>query len=398
MIQPDTTPNTPKPIIDRTAGRVDVNKRKIINGGGADVVQLWPIKHKFAWDAYNVGNANHWLPTEISMQSDIEQWRAQNVLTDDERHAFKTVLGFFTTADSIAANNIVLAFYKHITSPEARLYLLRQAYEEAVHTHAYQYMVESLGLDGTEIYNMYREVDAIYNKEEFILTFNTGIFDDNFKTGTLESDQKFLENMCVFSLILEGVFFYSSFAVIFGFQRQNKLVGSAEQIQYIMRDESNHMNFGIDMINTIKQEQPELWTPEFVERITNLMRKAVHLEYSFAVNVFPKGIFGLNADGFKQYIEHIADRRLARVGIEPIYGSANPFPWRVKRWISIKRKTSLRHESRNTRQEEHSRGSPLPFLKNFFVIIVCSCVTVLSVRLNATHLMHRTSAKDESLK
>ena len=327
------TPNAPfgdpnhVPIIQRGAGRVDVNDRKIINGGGADVVQLWPIKHKFAWDAYNVGNANHWLPTEISMQSDIEQWRSQTVLTADERHAFRTVLGFFTTADSIAANNLVLAFYKHITSPEARLYLLRQAYEEAIHTQAYQYMVESLGLDGTEIYNMYREVDAIYDKEEFILSFNTGIFDPNFKTGTFEADQKFLENICVFSLILEGIFFYSSFAVVFGFQRQGKLVGSAEQIQYIMRDESNHMNFGIDMINTIKEEQPELWTPQFVERITKLVKKAVDLEYRFAVDVFPKGIFGLNADGFKQYIEHIADRRLARVGIDAIYGSANPFPW-----------------------------------------------------------------------
>lgn len=316
-----------RPIIDRNAGRVDVNQRKIINGAGADVVQLWPIKHKFAWDAYNVGNANHWLPTEISMQSDIEQWRAPNILSDDERHAFRMVLGFFTTADSIAANNLVLAFYRHISSPEARLYLLRQAYEEAVHTQAYQYIVESLGLDGTEIFNMYREVEAIYNKEEFILSFNQGICDPNFKTGTFENDQKFLENMCVFSLILEGIFFYSSFAVIFGFQRQNKLVGSAEQIQYIMRDESTHMNFGIDMINTIKQEQSELWTPVFVERIVALVKKAVQLEYQYAIDVFPKGIFGLNAEGFKQYIEHIADRRLARVGIEAVYGSANPFPW-----------------------------------------------------------------------
>jgi ribonucleoside-diphosphate reductase beta chain len=316
-----------KPVIDRSGGRVDVNKRKIINGADADVVQLWPIKHQFAWDAYNVGNANHWLPTEISMQTDIEQWKSNSVLTEDERHAFKTVLGFFTTADSIAANNLVLAFYKHITSPEARLYLLRQAYEEAIHTQAYQYIVESLGLDGPAIFNMYREVDAIFDKEEFILSFNEGIFDDNFKTGTFQSDQKFLENMCVFSLILEGIFFYSSFAVIFGFQRQNKLVGSAEQIQYIMRDESTHMNFGIDMINTIKQEQPELWTPEFVERIKHLVRKAVHLEYTYATTVFPKGIFGLNADGFKQYIEYIADRRITRIGIPAMYGSTNPFPW-----------------------------------------------------------------------
>jgi ribonucleoside-diphosphate reductase beta chain len=237
------------------------------------------------------------------------------------------VIGFFSTADSIAANNLVLATYKHITSPEIRMYLLRQAYEEAIHTQAYQYIVESLGLDGAEIFNMYREVDAIYNKDRFILSFNEGIMRSDFKTGTFEADQKFLENMCVFSLIMEGVFFYSSFAVMFGFQRQNKMPGSAEQIQYIMRDESMHLNFGIDMINAIKEEQPELWTPAFQEHITSLVKEAVVLEYRFAQDVFPKGIFGLNADGFKQYIEHIADRRLQRVGLPAVYGSHNPFPW-----------------------------------------------------------------------
>jgi ribonucleoside-diphosphate reductase beta chain len=314
-------------MIQKTAEKVDINKRRIINGADADVIQLYPMRHTFAWDAYLVGNANHWLPTEISMQKDVEQWKSQTVLTEDERKAFKTVLGFFTTADSIAANNLVLAFYKHITSPECRMFLLRQSYEEAIHTHAYQYIVESLGLDASEIFNMYREVDAIYNKEEFILSFNEGIFDPHFKTGTFEADQKFLENICVFSLILEGIFFYSSFAVIFGFQRQNKMTGSAEQIQYIMRDESAHLNFGVDMINTIRQEQPELWTPEFEARIKALVDKAVKLEYTFATEVFPKGIFGMNAEGFKQYIEHIADRRLGRVGIAPVYGSSNPFPW-----------------------------------------------------------------------
>lgn len=307
--------------------RVSINERRMINGKNADVVQLHPMKHTFAWDAYNMGNANHWLPTEIGMQKDVEQWRSNDVLSEDERLAFKTVLGFFTTADSIAANNIVLATYKHITSPEVRMYLLRQSYEEAIHTHAYQYIVESLGLDGSEIFNMYREVESIYDKASFILTFNDGIFDPNFKTGTFEADQKFLENLCVFSLIMEGIFFYSSFAVIFGFQRQNKMVGSAEQIQYIMRDESNHLNFGADMIETIKQEQPELWTPEFQARITNLIKEAVDLEYQFATTCFPRGIMGISQEGFRQYIEHIADRRLQRVGLATVYGTPNPFPW-----------------------------------------------------------------------
>lgn len=313
--------------IQKNTDKVDINRRRVINGHDADVVQLYPMKHEFAWEAYGVGNANHWLPTEISMQKDIEQWKSATALTPDERQAFETVLGFFTTADSIAANNIVIALYKHITSPECRMYLLRQGYEEAIHTHAYQYIVESLGMDQSRIFNMYREIDSIYNKDNLILTFNEGIFDPHFKTGTFESDQKFLENLVVSSLILEGIFFYSSFAVMFGFQRQNKLVGSAEQIQYIMRDESMHLNFGISMINSIKEEQPELWTKEFQTRIIDLVRRAVVLEHTFAREVFPNGIFGMNSEGFKQYIEHIADRRLERIGLPKQYNKANPFPW-----------------------------------------------------------------------
>lgn len=313
--------------IARTTQKVDINKRRIINGADADVIQLSPMRHKFAWAFYENGNANHWLPTEISMQKDVEQWKSDNVLSAAERQAFKTVLGFFTTADSIAANNIVMAAYPHITSPECRMYLLRQAYEEAIHTHAYQYIVESLALDEGEIFNMYREVDEIFNKDAFILSFNEGIFDGNFHTGTFANDQKFLENIAIFSLIMEGIFFYSSFAVMFGFQRQNKMVGSAEQIQYIMRDESQHLNFGTEIIKAIKEEQPELWTPEFENRLIGLIKQAVVLEYSYAEKVFPNGIVGINSTNFRQYIEYIADRRLESVGLPKQYLVENPFPW-----------------------------------------------------------------------
>ncbi|MBI4272896.1 ribonucleotide-diphosphate reductase subunit beta [Candidatus Uhrbacteria bacterium] len=340
--------------IQKTSQRVNINKRRIINGYDADVIQLYPMKHTFAWTAYNVGNSNHWLPTEITMQNDIEQWKAKGVLSDEERQAFKVVLGFFTTGDSIAANNIVIAMYRHITSPECRMYLLRQAYEEAIHTHSYQYIVESLGLDEGEIFNMYREVDAIYNKDEFILSFNEGIFDPDFKTGTLEADQKFVENIVVFSIIMEGIFFYSSFAVMFGFQRQNKMVGSAEQIQYIMRDESQHLNFGINLINTIKEEQPEIWTPAFQNHLAQLIRKGTELEYTFARDVFPRGIFGMNADNFKEYIQYIADRRLVRIGLPVQYGSQNPFPWMSEAIDLSKEKNFF-----ETRVTEYSTGGTL---------------------------------------
>lgn len=313
--------------IKKDAPPVDINKRRAINGADADVIQLYPMRHEWAWHYYNAANSNHWLPTEISMQLDIEQWKSNTILTEDERSAFETVLGFFTTADSIAANNIVIATYRHITSPEIRMYLLRQAYEEAIHTHAYQYIVESLAMNEAKIFNMYRQNSAIYGKASFILSFNDGIFDKNFTTGTFENDQKFLENLCIFSLILEGIFFYSSFAVVFGFQRQGKLTGSAEQIQYIMRDESMHLNFGCQLINTIREEQPELWTEEFQRKIINYVKEAAVLEYTYAKEVFPNGIFGMNAQGFRQYIEHIADRRLERVGLPAQFNVQNPFPW-----------------------------------------------------------------------
>ncbi len=340
--------------IQKNAKPVDINQRRVINGFEADVIQLYPMRHKFAWEYYNAANANHWLPTEISMQLDIEQWKSPTALTRDERSAFETVLGFFTTADSIAANNIVMAFYKHVTSPEIRMYLLRQAYEEAIHTHAYQYIVESLGMDEAKIFNMYRNVDAIYNKEEFILGFNEGIFDGSFKTGTFDADQKFLENWCVFSLILEGIFFYSSFAVVLGFKRQNKLTGSAEQIEYIMRDESMHLNFGIEIINAIKQENPGLWSPEFQSRIIELVKKAAVLEYTYAKEVFPTGIFGLNADGFEQYIKYIADRRLERVGLPAQFNTENPFPWMSEAIDLAKKKNFF-----ETRVTEYKTGGAL---------------------------------------
>ncbi len=303
-----------------------VNQRCIINGED-DVVQLYPIKHRFAWDAYLAGNANHWLPNEISMQKDIEQWRSSSALTDDERRVVKVALGFFTTADSIVANNLVLAVYKHVTSPECRMYLLRQAYEEAIHTHAYQYIVESLGLDEGDIFTMYQRVGAIYNKDAFASELVAHIMRSDFKTGTFEADQAFLENLIDFYVIMEGVFFYTSFAAMVSFRRRNLLPGTAEQFQYIMRDESMHMNFGIDMIRQIVVEQPSLWSETFRKKISNKIARAAELEEEYALELMPRGILGLNADSFRDYARYVADRRLQAIGLPIRFRVANPFPW-----------------------------------------------------------------------
>jgi ribonucleoside-diphosphate reductase beta chain len=187
---------------------------------------------------------------------------------EDERRIIKRNLGFFVTADSLAANNIVLGTYRHITAPECRQYLLRQAFEEAIHTHAYQYIVESLDLEESEIFNAYHEVSSIREKDEFLVPFIDCLTDPHFKTGTPQSDQQLLRSLIVFSCLMEGLFFYVGFAQILALGRQNKMTGAAEQYMYILRDESMHCNFGIDLVNTIKLENPHLWTSQFREELT----------------------------------------------------------------------------------------------------------------------------------
>jgi ribonucleoside-diphosphate reductase beta chain len=206
--------------------------------------------------------------------------------------------------------------------------LLRQAFEEALHTHAYQYIVESLGLDEAEVFNMYREVPSVHDKAAFSLPFTQELADQNFKTGTMEADQRLLRNLIGFYVIIEGIFFYVGFVQMLSFGRRNKMVGASEQFQYILRDESMHMNFGIDVINQIKLENPHLWTPEFREEIAALIRTAVDLEYRYAVDTMPRGVLGLNAAMFSDYLHFVANRRCAQIGLPAQYpGATNPFPW-----------------------------------------------------------------------
>src|SRR2546427_2707101 len=256
--------------------RVRVEDKRIINAQ-ADVNQLVPFKYKWAWEKYLAACANHWMPQEINMSRDIALWKDANGLTEDERRLVKRNLGFFVTADSLAANNIVLGTYRHITAPECRQYLLRQAFEEAIHTHAYQYVVESLGLNEAEIFNAYHEIKSIRDKDEFLIPFINTLTDPSFKTGTMEADQSLLKSLIVFSCIMEGLFFYVGFVQILAMGRQNKMTGASEQYQYILRDESMHCNFGIDLVNTIKMENPHLWTPEFREEIRTLLKRGVAL-------------------------------------------------------------------------------------------------------------------------
>ena len=346
--------NNPNAAAVQSNRRVNAADKRVINGS-TDVNQLVPFKYKWAWEKYLAGCANHWMPQEINMSRDIALWKDPNGLTEDERRIIKRNLGFFVTADSLAANNIVLGTYRQITAPECRQYLLRQAFEEAIHTHAYQYIVESLGLEEAEIFNAYHEVKSIRDKDEFLIPFIDTLTDPSFKTGTPENDQKLLKSLIVFACIMEGLFFYVGFTQILAMGRQNKMTGAAEQYQYILRDESLHCNFGIDLINQIKLENPHLWTSEFKAEITELFMKAVDLEYRYAEDTMPRGVLGLNAPMFKGYLRYICNRRCQQIGLDQLFpNEENPFPW-MSEMIDLKKERNFFE----TRVIEYQTGGAL---------------------------------------
>ncbi len=307
--------------------RVTVDQKRMINCR-ADLNQLVPFKYDWAWQKYLDGCANHWMPQEVNMNADISLWKSEGGLTDDERVVIKRSLGFFSTADSLVANNLVLAIYRLITNPECRQYLLRQAFEEAIHTHAYQYCIESLGMDEGEIFNMYHEVPSVARKASWGLKYTKDISDPTFQTGTPETDKVLLKNLIAYYCVLEGIFFYCGFSQILSMGRRNKMTGTSEQFQYILRDESMHVNFGIDVINQIKLENPSLWDEEMQQTARQMILEGMQLEIEYAKDTMPRGILGMNANMMSEYLQFIANRRLAQIGLpEQFPGVKNPFPW-----------------------------------------------------------------------
>ncbi|MDA9877996.1 ribonucleotide-diphosphate reductase subunit beta [Luminiphilus sp.] len=313
--------------LEMSGSRISVDEKAMINCR-ADLNQLVPFKYDWAWQKYLDGCANHWMPQEINMTADVATWKSEDGLTEDERRIVMRSLGYFSTADSLVANNLVLGIYRLITNPECRQYLLRQAFEEAIHTHAYQYCIESLGMDAGEVFNMYREVPSVAKKASWSLDKTKVLSDPNFNTGTVEDDQQLLRNLIGFYGVTEGIFFYCGFTQILSMGRRNKMTGVAEQFQYILRDESMHLNFGIDVINQIKLENPHLWTEAFQQEVIQMILEGTALEIEYARDTMPRGVLGMNASMMEEYLQFISNRRLTQLGLpEQFPGAQNPFPW-----------------------------------------------------------------------
>ena len=301
--------------------------KEIISDKVASVNQILPHVNKWAWDLFIDGAANNWMPTEISMAKDIEQWKS-NLLSEDEKLVVKRCLGFFAGSESLVANNLLLSIFKFGTDPECRQYILRQAYEESLHNLTVVYVCDSLNLDIDEVYQAYNSIPSIKAKDDFLMNITTDINRPDFNINTLEGKREFLRNIITYYIICEGIFFFSGFAMLLSFNRQNKLPGIGEQIQYTLRDESLHIKFGTEMINRIREDNPKVWTKSFEKETLAHIETAMELELAYAREVLPTGILGLNSDMFIDYVQFIADRRLSNLGLPSPFGEAqNPFPW-----------------------------------------------------------------------
>jgi ribonucleoside-diphosphate reductase beta chain len=291
-----------------------------------DPNKILPIEYDWAREYYEAGVNNNWVPEEIPMQDDISQWNG-DALSPAERQLVEWNLGFFSTAESLTANNIVLALYEYVTAPECRQYLLRQAYEEAIHTDTFIYCCDSLGFDPEYLYGMYDRVPSIEEKDEFVVDLTRSIDRPGFTIDTDDDVREFLRDLVGFYVVMEGIFFYAGFAMMLGLKRQNKMEGIGQQFEYIMRDESLHVGFGVDLINQIRTENPGVWTDDFGAEIRELITDAVDLEQIYAYEACPEDAFGMSAAQFAEYVEHVADRRLDQLDLPTAYGTDNPFPW-----------------------------------------------------------------------
>jgi len=299
----------------------------LLNDNIAGVNCILPHKHKYAWDLFLTSCANNWMPTEISMQEDIKQWK-NNEITDDEKLLVKRCLGFFAGSESLVGNNLLLSAFRFIADAECRQYILRQAFEESLHNLTIVYICDSLDLDIKEVFKAYENIDSIKAKDDFLIEITTDISRPDFKPNTKAGKQEILRNLLTYYIVCEGTFFFSGFAMLLALGRQNKLQGVSDQIKYTLRDESNHIQFGVYIINTLIDQNPTIWTKtiqgEFIEHI----KKAVDLEIAYAHDVLPTGILGLNAEMFVDYMHYIGNRRLEAIGLDYRFPSDhNPFPW-----------------------------------------------------------------------
>lgn len=279
-------------------------------------------------ELYKVGVNNNWVPEEVAMNDDREQWNTPGKLSEQEKNLVMMNLGLFSTAEALTQDNIIISLFPYVQDAYARQAMMRWAYEEAIHTDTFLYVIDSLSLNIHDVYKAYDNVPTIKEKDEFLLFLVNEINElDTLDLTKTEDIRILFRNLFGYVAILEGLSFYGNFAQVLSLGRQNKMKGLAKQIEFILRDESNHIAIGFELMNIIKREYPQIWTAEFQNELISYIEKAVELEQQYNHASIPQGLFGLRPEDFDQYIQYIADRRLEALGLSGIYNVESPFPW-----------------------------------------------------------------------
>lgn len=281
-------------------------------------------KYQWAKDLYDQAVANTWFPNEIQLGEDIADFKS---MTDEERHAVTFLMSYFNPNELLVNKALAFGVYPYINAPEAHIYLAKQMWEEANHCVSFEYVLETFPIDRDEAYRSHVDIPSMARKEAFEVEAIRRMTSKRLDIDTVEGKQDFIRNLVAYNIILEGIWFYSGFMVALSFRQRNLLRNFASMIDWVVRDESLHLQFGINLITTVLEENPEIVTDEFAAEIRQSIIDAVEMEAEYNRDLLPHGILGLNADYINQYVKYLADRRLEEIGFEPEYNVSNPAKW-----------------------------------------------------------------------
>jgi len=293
-----------------------VNDRRIFGGNPTGIFELNNIKYQWAYNLWEMMLNNTWFPKEVDMTQDAKDYKN---LTDMEKTAYDKALSQLIFMDSLQTNNLIDNVNPYVTAPEVNLILVRQSFEEALHSQSYAVMVDSISQNSAEIYELWRRDMMLKSKNDAI----AGVYQELAKNPT---EHNFLK-ACFANQILEGIYFYSGFTYIYTLARSGKMLGSAQMIRFIQRDEVTHLVLFQNMINTLKRERPDLFTAKLKEEVYEMFKKAVELESAWGKYITQGQILGLTDAIVEQYIQYLADNRLSAVGFEPLYNVKHPIKW-----------------------------------------------------------------------
>lgn len=296
----------------------------LIGKASPEDMNLHPIKYQWAYDLYNQAVRNTWFPHEIALKEDLDDWEK---MTDDEKHAVKFLMAFFNPAELIVNRSIALGIYPYLKSPECHLYLAKQMWEEANHCVAFEYVLNTFPLDRETVFGIHLQVPSMRAKEEYVMKYLKRMTEQSLNIATTEGKKDFIRNLVATNIVMEGIWFYSGFMVALSFRQRNQLRNFGSMINWVLRDESLHLKFGINLAHNILEENADLLTADFATEIRQIIVDGVDREVAYNHDLFPHGILGLNADYVNQYVQYVADRRLEELGLEKHYKVNNPAKW-----------------------------------------------------------------------